>query len=577
MHLIHIISKEDEIQININHSTLRGVRLKLDNSNISLHIQHSRFIDAGISIETEENRRHLPVKIANSHFSGQFPEDTLLFNNTKNVTIESCHFDDLKFNNDQSFIIKAVDSVLHIKNSEFRNNTSSVKVQRSTMNISMSLFEGNTGGCIHGNKASLHIEQSNFTRNTAKRGAAIRALESQVTLDRCLLIQNTATGKGRLYQRVGSGWEWVETLSSADGGGAIYITNSSSLTIKETDITQNTGNIGGAVFAYNTQVTLERCSLIQNTATGDESFEGGGAVFIRDGSSLNMTDTKITGNTAGRHGAVFAWINCQVSLERCSLINNSARGGAVYISDGSSLNMTDTKITGNTAGGLGGAVYAFINCQVSLERCSLINNSAQDWGGAVYILCDSTLHVLNCNLSENSAGIGGGALAVEIGSRVILKGNIIASNSAVRGGALAVWDRSRVILKGGIIASNSASRDGGALFIGKAPWDKIGNNNINITSVMFTNNTSIRDGGTIFIEDSRLAIEDSEFTDSSAGRDGGAIKAQSKSTVTIASSQFSNNTSGLGGGAVMVLDHSRLSDTDSNFIQNIALGFGEYF
>ena len=111
LHPIHITSKEDEIQININHSTLKGVRLKLDNSNISLQIQNSRFIDAGISIETEENRRHLSVKIANSNFSGHFPEDTLLFNNSKNVSIECCHFNDLQFTNNESVIITAVDSV----------------------------------------------------------------------------------------------------------------------------------------------------------------------------------------------------------------------------------------------------------------------------------------------------------------------------------------------------------------------------------------------------------------------------------------------------------------------------------
>ena len=423
-HLIHIISKEEQIQININCSTLRGVRLKLDNNNISLHIQNSRLIDAGINIESEGNRGYQPVKIASCNFSGQFPENTLLFNNTKNVYIESCHFNDLKSSNDKSFIIKAVDSILHIKNSEFRNNPSCMEAQKSTVNISMSLFEGNTNGCIHGNKALLHIADTSFTRNKAKRGAAVKAQETYITLERCSLIQNTATGK-----------DW---RNGRDGGGAIYISTNSSLDARDTNITLNTAGRGGAVLAWdNSQVSLDSCSLISNSARYD-----GGAVCILDGSSLKMTDSNLTLNTAGRGGAVFAWTNSQVSLDSCSLISNSATeydGGAVYILDGSSLNMTDTNLTLNTAEGSGGAVYAWSNCQVSLDSCSLISNSATEYdGGAVCILDGSSLNMTDTNLTLNT-GSGGGAVLAWSNSQVSLDSCSLISNSAIDGGAVCIF------------------------------------------------------------------------------------------------------------------------------------------
>ena len=356
-HLIHVISKEDNTKINISHCTFKGLRLKLGITNISLHIQNSRFIDAGITIESEGNRGHLPVKIASCNFSGQFSEDILVFNNTKNVSIESCHFNDLKSSNDKSFIIKAVDSILHIKNSEFRNNPSCMEVQKSTVNISMSLFEGNTNGCIHGNKALLHIADTSFTRNKAKCGAAVKAQETYITLERCSLIQNTATGK-----------DWHNWR---DGGGAIYISTNSSLDARDTNITLNTGRQGGAV--SNSQVSLDSCSLISKSA------RDGGAVYISDGSSLNITNTNIALNTGTYGGAVYAVSNSQVSLDSCSLINNSARE---YV---------------------GGAVCIYYHSTINVTNCSLSANTVKRFGGAIDVYWESTLHVINSSLTGNSA------------------------------------------------------------------------------------------------------------------------------------------------------------------------------
>ena len=85
---------------------MEGLRLILNNANISLYIENSTFTAARINIQSDDNTECLPVHIQSCHFSGHFPEDTLLFNNNDNVSIESCHFTDLQFSNNESSVIK---------------------------------------------------------------------------------------------------------------------------------------------------------------------------------------------------------------------------------------------------------------------------------------------------------------------------------------------------------------------------------------------------------------------------------------------------------------------------------------
>ena len=218
---IHLISQTKGVNISISNCLMEGLRLILDNTNISLYIENSTFTTAGISIQSEENTEHLPVHIQSCHFSGHVPEDTLLFTNTDNVSIESCHFTDLHFNNDESSIIKGINSLFHIDHSVFTNNTGSIsihggssqiiscsftksrsclKAEDTTVHISMSKFDGNRDGCIYGHNAVLHIVKSSLINNIAEQnGGAVNINSSQVTLDNCSLINNTARWYNHVY------------------------------------------------------------------------------------------------------------------------------------------------------------------------------------------------------------------------------------------------------------------------------------------------------------------------------------------------------------------------------------------
>ena len=346
---IHLISQTKGVNITISNCLMKGLRLMLDNANISLYIENSTFTAAGISIQSEDNTEHLPVNIQSCHFSGHFREDTLLFNNTDNVSIESCHFTDLHFSNDESSVIKGINSSFHIYHSIFTNNRgyisirggssqimncsfiksrSCLKAEDITVNISLSKFDGNTNGCIGGKNAVLHIVNSSLISNIAQQnGGAVNINSSQVTLDNCSLINNTARWYNPLYRHP----QWPDnTAGGWEGdGGAVYAHNSH-VTLGNCSLINSTaGEDGGAVYAHNSRVTLGNCSLINNTARDD-----GGTVYARDDSRVTLGNCSLINNTAGRYGGAVSAVqdsHSHVTLGNCSLINNTAGrdGGAV--------------------------------------------------------------------------------------------------------------------------------------------------------------------------------------------------------------------------------------------------------
>ena len=401
---IHLISQTKGVNITISNCLMKGLRLMFDNANISLYIENSTFTAAGINIQSEENTACLPVHIQSCHFSGHFPEDTLLFNNTDNVSIESCHFTDLQFNKDESSIIKGTNSSFHIDNSVFTNNTgpisihggssqiiscsftksrSCLKTEVTTVNISMTQFDGNRDGCIHEYNAILHIVDSSLTSNIAEQnGGAVNIYSSQVTLDNCSLINNTA-----------------------DEGGAVYVMDNSHVTLGNCSLIKNKArDYGGAVSAINSHVTLSNCSLINNTAEW-----WGAALSAVDNSHVTLGNCSLINNTAGDDGgALSAWYNSHVTLGNCSLINNTARsyGGAVYAKYNSRVTLGNCSLINNTASDDGGAVGAWYYSHVTLGNCSLINNTAERKGGAMVAEHSSHVTLGNCSLINNTAGEG---------------------------------------------------------------------------------------------------------------------------------------------------------------------------
>lgn len=175
---------------------------------------------------------------------------------------------------------------------------------------------------------------------------------------------------------------------------------------------------------------MSSCSSVKgNTASGS-----GGAIYMLKGSAKlgsdkDYTDNTVTGDTTARGGAIYLH---EGSISGSSIDFSGSRaaggkGGVLYVNSGT-VTLTDSTFsqadaTGDTKSATatqgGGAVY-MASGTVDLSGATITNSSATSGnGGAVYI-GSGTLNLNGANLSNSSANKGGG-LYMDGGSVSMLK------------------------------------------------------------------------------------------------------------------------------------------------------------
>ena len=189
----------------------------------------------------------------------------------------------------------------------------------------------------------------------------------------------------------------------------------------------DTGTSGTATLSL-LSVTVRNCNTVRGNG-------GGIAVFnLANGSgSLTFTSGVIHNNSAQQ------------------ATTNQATGGGVWVADRASMTMSNSQVTGNTAGqaghapGSGGGITVFSSAansnQTTIHSTTINSNTATGFGGGIYatakILVDQ-----NSSISSNNAGsvsastFGGGGIYMNVESpdAVTLTGITIASNSATGNG-----------------------------------------------------------------------------------------------------------------------------------------------
>ena len=154
--------------------------------------------------------------------------------------------------------------------------------------------------------------------------------------------------------------------SAGDSGGAIQ-EGGPSTTIINTEFKGNSsGANGGALFANGTTLTVQSSTFANNTASGNgDGTGGGGAIEIETtgtGSAGSMiTDTTITGNRAlnnagANGGGIDVGSGSSLTLLHDTIKANFADNGGGIANFGT-LMVSDSTITGNTAGVDGGGIF----------------------------------------------------------------------------------------------------------------------------------------------------------------------------------------------------------------------------
>ena len=279
-----------------------------------------------------------------------------------------------------------------------------------------------------------------------------------------------------------------EGLTAEKHGGALVIkkdtsvSNTSFANNKQTSTAKDTA--GGAVFIEGAKV-----DIFNNSNFSDNTGFLGGAVNVRGGSQLTVTDSVFSGNHANGFGGAIsdcedkggAKQNEKISINRSVFKDNSGnkgggalqivntksvdivdsefrnnysadKGGAIQIENGAELTATDTVFSGNTADGSGGAIR-LLNNNVTISatkdlamtgnKANVNGNWAKDYhdmGGFAYLLGNakltlasekgSTLTIGDAKETDKTvdsiASIGSYSSSA---NELVLKGNIVINSS----------------------------------------------------------------------------------------------------------------------------------------------------
>ena len=334
--------------------------------------------------------------------------------------------------------------------------------------------------------------------------------------------------------------------------------------------------------------------MTENTASGNDADNGGGAVFNNLGTVAIARDTTLSGNIAdGIAGSGGAILNQgTLTINGAEISDNIANraGGGIEGTPGSTCSLSETDLSRNVAGpegsanpGSGGAIHLSGDATAAINGGEARGNFAAAEGGAVWNGSGTSEINFRVMASNQAAGDlpdqGGGALynlsgTVNLGART-LEFNA-ATGTSGSGGA--------VLNKGTLVASgfditfreNSANRAGGAV------EGATGSTNT-FTNVDFTSNTAGANdtanpgnGGAIHLSgDATASITGGSARLNSAASEGGAFW-NDTATMDITNTSFTSNTAAgaeadNGGGAVFN-NGGTLNLTDTTFQFNSATG-----
>jgi hypothetical protein len=275
-------------------------------------------------------------------------------------------------------------------------------------------------------------------------------------------IFNISSGAASSINVTLSGMTITGGKTSSGEGGAGVSTGNANVTITDSVITGNTAGTGGGISGTNT-LLVENCTISGNTAAG----YGGGI----SGGLLTVRNSTISGNTAGTGGGISG--TNTLLVENCTISGNTSagHGGGIYIvlySD-TSPTVRNSTISGNTAGDSGGGISernGYTNLAIlTVQNCTIANNAANGIGS-----------------NHGGGGIyGGGFNYVSLVSTIVANNNAVGTGPDVLGAVSASFSLIGTNPLLGPLANNGGPTQTMALLAGSPAIDK-GSNPANLTT-----------------------------------------------------------------------------------------------
>ncbi|HSN82409.1 MAG TPA: right-handed parallel beta-helix repeat-containing protein, partial [Polyangiales bacterium] len=263
---------------------------------------------------------------------------------------------------------------------------------------------------------------------------------AELTLRQCRIFGNVSIRHGGGLSSTGTtaiiDSEITDNTCANRGGG---VTNGRSLTIRDSLIARNhSQGDGGGIYntTENGRVTLERSVVKENVAD-----DAGGGIWT-SGPMLEVKDSSVIDNRAGGGaGGIRLWTSAEVHV-------------------------TDSVIARNVANREGGGILNHLGV-VTLERTVVSQNASLEYrGGGIYNDEDSILEVFDSVISENAAQHGGAMYQLRGTSRFV-RSAIVNNVTPGYGGAFRVYQHGPgsydLTLENSTVSGNQAGEVGGGI------------------------------------------------------------------------------------------------------------------
>jgi len=249
----------------------------------------------------------------------------------------------------------------------------------------------------------------------------------------------------------------------ADLGGGIYASNSQVL-VDDVFFFANTGfhpqgGAGGGICSFNSDVEVVDCAFLNNSSNlyGGATAMFGGSMFI-DNSDFHFNFSLVAGGAYGQQGTVV--IQSSAFLDNASY---DSGGGALVQLQGTLLNIYDSEFRDNTTllagAGIGYGAFSMGEIRRTLITGNRTTANNGTFGGGGLFLLGALADVINCTFSDNHTNWNGGGIAFwfsSFGAPMNIVNCTFAENSAELGGG--IYAPPETYLYNCIVATNAATQ-----------------------------------------------------------------------------------------------------------------------
>ncbi|MEH2084588.1 MAG: choice-of-anchor Q domain-containing protein [Nostoc sp.] len=283
---------------------------------------------------------------------------------------------------------------------------------------------------------------------TYKIDTASNAATVTISRNDTVVINNNDNGEGSLRQAIenANAFAGTDTVSFAGTEYTDAVADTISLVSGELSITDDvtiqgtgaknltvSGNNTSRVFNISgtqTDATIDAIAI----ADGNAGTANGGAILVNDGNTLNLTNSKLSNNTAARGGALSNVGTTTVTNSTIDSNQSLIGGGGIF--NFNTITINDSTLSNNLASANGGA-FATVNT-ATVSNSTISGNAANSSGGGItnsglLILNSSTIVNNTADADNDSAGDGGGVF--KFGGTVTASNTIIATNKDLGGEA----------------------------------------------------------------------------------------------------------------------------------------------